>query len=155
MRRVQGVLPGPECVPGDGGAIESLKPSTRRRFAAEHKLPDAIMYYSIRTFAPPEHICTLLRGSYSKLSEIDPRNDGQMLFYDQIISGGALLGFVKSDHWAVALPLTRLHPSLAPDWLDRNDFPREILFEAVIRHVEEQLAITPDGFPELQSAFGR
>lgn len=132
-------LPGSQCEEGDGGAIESLKPSTRRRFTAIHKLPEGIRYYSLGTFARREQISTLLRGSYDKLSEIDPRNDGQMLFYDQIIPGGALLGFVKSDHWAVALPVSREHPNLAAHLVDRNAFPREIVLEAVVRHVEEQL----------------
>ena len=96
-------------------------------------------FYSLGTFAQRNDISTLLQGSYDQLAKIDPRNDSQVLFYDQIIVGGSLLGFVNSDHWAVALPLSREHPSLAPDLIDRNEFPREILLEAVVRHVEEQL----------------
>jgi hypothetical protein len=45
-----------------------------------------------------------LRGIYDELAKIDPRNAGQMLFYDQIIAGGALLGFVAADRCVVALP---------------------------------------------------
>jgi hypothetical protein len=132
-------LPGSECEDEDGGAIESLKPLVRQQFASVHKLPEYVRYYSLGTFAQRNDISTLLHGSYDELAMIDPRNDGQVLFYDQIIAGGSLLGFVKSDHWAVALPLSLEHPSLAPDWIDRNEFPREILLEAVVRHVEEQL----------------
>jgi hypothetical protein len=54
-----------------------------------------------------------------------------------------LLGFVKSDHWAVALPLTRQHPNLAPDLLNHNEFPREVLLESAVRFVEERLLSEP------------
>jgi len=137
-------VPGSECEEGDGGAIESLKPSTRRRFTSTHPLPDGIRYYSLGTFAPRESISTPLRGGYDQLSAIDPRNDGQMIFYDQIIPGGALLGFVKSDHWAAAMPVSRVYPDLAPYVVDRNAFPREVVLEASVRHVEEQLLTSHD-----------
>lgn len=132
-------FPGSECEDEDGRAIESLKPSVRRQFASAHKLPAHVRYYSLGTFAHRNNISTLLRGSYDELAQIDPRNDSQVLFYDQIIPGGSLLGFVNSDHWAIALPLSREHPTLVPVLIDHNEFPREILLEAVVRHVEEQL----------------
>ncbi len=138
-------LPGSECKEGDGGALESLKPSTRRQFASIHKLPEGIRYYSLGTFAPREKISAPLRGGYDELSKIDSRNDGQMLFYDQIIPGGALLGFVKSDHWAVAMPVSIEHPTLGPYVIDRNEFPREVVLEAAVRLVEEQLLTSPAG----------
>lgn len=143
MLSLVGYLPGSNCADGGGGAVESLKPSVRRSFAANHPLPQGVAFYSLGTFAPPEDISTLLRGSYDELSRIDPRNDGQMLFYDQVIPGGALLGFVRSDHWAVALPFARAHPNLAPGLIDRNGFPREVLLEAAVRHVEERLPVAP------------
>ena len=140
-------LPGSQCGAGDGGALDSLKPSTRRDFARTHELPRKVRYYSLATFAQREQISFGLRGSYDDLAKIDPRNDSQMLFYDQIIAGGALLGFVNADHWAVALPISRERPGLAATLVNRNEFPREILLEAIIRHVEEQLlAIPPRGF---------
>jgi hypothetical protein len=84
-----------------------------------------------------------LRGSYDELAEIDPRNDSQMLFYDQIIAGSVLLGFVNADHWAVALPISRERPATAATVINRNEFPREILLEAIVRHIEEQLMAMP------------
>jgi hypothetical protein len=136
-------LPGSQCEEGDGGAIESLKPSIRRDFANAHELPGTVQYYSLATFAQREQISFGLRGTYDDLAKIDPRNDSQMLFYDQIIAGGALLGFVNADHWAVALPISRLRPGLAATVINRNEFPREMLLEAVVRHVEERLAMPP------------
>ena len=95
------------------------------------------------TFARREQISFGLRGTYDELAKIDPRNDSQMLFYDQIIAGGALLGFVNADHWAVALPISRQRPGLAATVINRNEFPREILLEAIVRHVEERLLAMP------------
>ena len=132
-------LPGSDCDAGDGGALGSLKPSTRRDFAAAHVLPDTVRYYSVATFAQREQISFVLRGGFDDLSKIDPRNDSQLLFYDQVIAGGVLLGFVNADHWAVALPIARARPALAATLVDRNEFPREVLLEAIVRHVEEEL----------------
>lgn len=136
-------LPGSECGAGDGGAVDSLKPSTRRDFARTHELPETVRYYSLASFAQREQVSLGLRGSYDDLAEIDPRNDSQLLFYDQIIAGGALLGFVNADHWAVALPISRDRPVLAATVINRNEFPREVLLEAIVRHVEEQLLAMP------------
>ena len=113
-------------------------------------------YYSLATFAQREQISFGLRGGYDDLAKIDPRNDSQMLFYDQIIAGGALLGFVNADHWAVALPISRERPGLAATLVNRNEFPREILLEAIVRHVEEQLlAMPPRGFESASRLRGR
>ena len=136
-------LPGSECGAGDGGAVDSLKPSTRRDFARAHELPETVRYYSLASFAQREQISLGLRGGYDDLAKIDPRNDSQVLFYDQIIAGGALLGFVNADHWAVALPISRKRPGLAATLVNRNAFPREVLLEAIVRHVEEQLLAMP------------
>ena len=149
-------LPGSECGAGDGGALDSLKPSTRRDFARMHELPGTVRYYSLASFAQREQISFGLRGSYDDLAKIDPRNDSQLLFYDQIIAGGALLGFVNADHWAVALPISRDRPALAATLVNRNEFPREILLEAIIRHVEEQLlAMPPRGLESASSLRGQ
>ena len=72
----------------------------RRDFAGEHNLPGTVQYYALATFAPREQISSGLRGTHDDLAKIDPRNDSQMLFYDQIIAGGALLGLVNADHRA-------------------------------------------------------
>ena len=136
-------LPGSACDEGDGGALDSLKPSVRRDFASTHTLPKTVQYYSVATFARRELISRGLRGTYDELAYSDSRNDSQMLFYDQIIPGSALLGFVNADHWAVALPISRRRPGLAATVINRNEFPREILLEAIVRHVEERLLTEP------------
>jgi hypothetical protein len=132
-------FPGAECDPGDGGALESLKPEVRKRWLASHSLPDSIRYYSIVTYPDKEHISSMLKSFHRKLSQVDSRNDSQMIFYDQIIPGSVLLGYLNADHWAVAVPINRTHSFLASTFIDKNAFPREILAEAIVRFIEEDL----------------
>ena len=86
-----------------------------------------------------DDISGILQPFYDQLAMIDPRNDSQVIFYDAIIPGSTLLGFVKADHWAVAMPFSRDAPQLSHAVIDKNEFPREVLLEAIIRFVEEKL----------------
>jgi dienelactone hydrolase len=133
-------FPDAECDPGDEGALESLTPEVRKRWLATHSLPGSIRYYSIITYPDAEHISSILKSSYDKLSQVDSRNDSQMIFYDQVIPGSVLLGYVNADHWAVAVPINRNHPFIASHFVDRNAFPREVLAEAIARFIEEDLS---------------
>ncbi|MGD9243266.1 MAG: hypothetical protein PVI34_08080 [Desulfobacterales bacterium] len=132
-------FPDAECNLGDEGALESLKPEVRKRWLANHSLPESIRYYSIVTYPDAEHLSTLLKSSYDKLSQVDSRNDSQLIFYDQVIPGSVLLGYLNADHWAVAVPINRTHSFIGATFVDKNAFPREVLVEAIIRFVEEDL----------------
>jgi len=132
--------PGAQCGTGDGGAIESLRPIVRKKWLAKHSLPRDFPYYSLVTYPKPERISSVLKSSYEKLSSIDARNDSQLLFYDQVIPGSELLGYVNADHWAVSVPIARSHPIIGSTFVDQNDYPREALLEAMLRFVEEDLA---------------
>ena len=132
-------IPLHECPPGVGDAIESLKRSTRLQWLSRNRLPESIKYFSLVAFAGREDISTILLPSYDQLALIDPHNDSQVIFYDAIIPGSTLLGFVKADHWAVAMPFSQDAPQLAAALIDKNEFPREVLLEAIIRIVEENL----------------
>jgi hypothetical protein len=132
-------FPDAECDPGDEGALESLKPEVRRRWLANHSLPESIRYYSIITYPSEEQISSILKYTYKKLSQIDSRNDSQVIFYDQVIPGSVILGYLNADHWALAVPINRSHPFISSTLLDKNAFPREVLLEAIVRYVEEDL----------------
>jgi hypothetical protein len=62
-----------------------------------------------------------------------------MIFYDQVIPGSTVLAYLNADHWAVALPIARSHPAIASALVDKNAFPRELLLEALMRYIEEDL----------------
>ena len=140
-------FPGSHCKAGDGGALESLRPATRKAWLAEHSLPDGINYYSLMAFPEPERISSVLGSSYRKLGKVDARNDSQLIFYDQFIPGSTLVGYLNADHWAVAVPIARSHSTLGSTFVNRNDYPREALFEALLRFIEEDLQETARGNP--------
>lgn len=133
--------PGAQCSIGDSGALESLLPATRRAWLAENSLPDDFPYYSLVTYPKPERISSILQSSYNKLSKLDARNDGQVMFYDQVIPGSTLIAYVNADHWALAVPVARSHSMIGSVFVDKNDYPREALFEALLRFVEEDISV--------------
>ena len=101
-------------------------------------------YYSLVTFPQPERISSILKGSYRKLAKIDPRNDSQMIFYDEFIPGSTLVGYLDADHWALAVPIARTHGVIGSMFVTRNAYPREAMLEALLRFLEEDLG-TPRG----------
>jgi hypothetical protein len=133
-------FPGATCTQGDGGGVESLRTSVRRSWLAANPLPTDLPFYSLVTFPDPERISAVLKSGYRKLSRIDGRNDGQMIFYDQIIPGSTLMGYVNADHWAIALPIARSHERIGSWFATENAYPREALAEAIMRFVEEDLS---------------
>lgn len=132
--------PQAKCSPGDGGAINSLLPDTRKAWLTGHQLPDDIPFYSLVTYPQRDNISSVLKPSYRKLGGLDEPNDGMVRAADQVIPGSTLLGFVNADHWALAVPIDRSHPTLGATLVDDNDYPREALLEAVLRFVEEDLS---------------
>ena len=133
-----------DCVAGDGGAIESLRPAARMRFLATARLPTGVQYFSLVGIVDQAEASWPLRSRWRRLAEIDPRNDGQVLWTDAIIPSSKLLGYVRADHLAIALPFGR-----TPNWLgailDHNAFPREVMLEAIVRTVEECLEAAASG----------
>jgi hypothetical protein len=132
--------PGAKCTPGDGGAIDSLRPATRKTWLAQHPLPPDIPLYSVVAYPQPGRVSAVLKPSYNKLARVDGRNDSQVLFYDQVIPGSTLLGYVNADHWALTVPIARTHHTLGATFVNHNDFPREALLESLLRFIEEDLA---------------
>lgn len=132
-------FPGSACESGDRGAVASLRPATRRAWLASHPLPAGIRYFSLVSFPRPERISSVLKSSYRKLSRVDPRNDSQVIFYDQVIPGSDLIAYVNADHWALVVPIARSKKAIGSIFVTQNAYPREALLEAVLRFVEEDL----------------
>jgi len=129
------------CPDGDGQAIKDLRRSERLTWLSANTLPSSVRYYSVGAFAERKNISLIMRPFYDKLAAVDPRNDGQVIFYDMLIPGSTLLGYLNGDHWAVALPFDREHPHLTATTVTRNAYPREVLLEAIARFVEEDLLV--------------
>jgi hypothetical protein len=133
-------FPGAECDGGDRHAVEALRPDVRKRWLAEHPLPADMRYYSVVTLPDPDRVSGILKPSYRKLRKLDARNDGQVIAADQILPTGKLLAYLNADHWAVALPISRSHPIVGTLLVTDNDYPREALFEAILRFIEDDIA---------------
>ncbi|MBW2429856.1 MAG: hypothetical protein JRF56_12905 [Deltaproteobacteria bacterium] len=139
-------LPLNECEPGDGGAFRSLERPVRLTWMANNPLPTSVKYYSVVSFTDRDRINRWLISGYDMLKRIDPRNDGLLLFSDQVIPGAILLGYVNDDHWEVALPFED-NDSMVSKWISKqNSYPREILLHAIILFVIENLnsSASPD-----------
>ena len=137
------ILPTPSaCSHVNENFLKSISRDRCLHWLAQHwkNMPQGIRYYSLVTFTTPQRMHWFLRMLYAKLAEVEPRNDSHMLIHDQVLPGAKLLGYVNSDHWAVALPFNR---SLRSFWnrllRNHNAFPREVLFEAILRYVEADL----------------
>ena len=130
----------PGCAPGDGGAFTSLQPSQRLNWLIAHPLPQSARYFSLVAFTRSDAVASPLWSFAAALAQIDPRNDGQLLFYDQVIPGATLLGYANADHWAVAIPIEEKRPLLATLVTGHNWYPRDVLVEAIVLYTAEQLA---------------
>lgn len=124
---------------GDRAGYRTLKPSVQMPWLASHPLPGHIKYFSLASFTDRENISSILTDGYDRLSQINPKNDGQLIFYDQILPGSTLLGYSNADHWAVAWPFTEKASGFASTIATRNVFPRDAMFEAVLLYVRENL----------------
>ena len=60
-------FPGANCSQGDGGALDSLQPETRRTWLAQNPLPDGILYYSLVTFPQPDRMSSVLRKLHQEV----------------------------------------------------------------------------------------
>ena len=132
------VAPG-DCPPGDDRAVMSQERSVRLSWLASHRLPDWVQYFSVVSLTQGGNVNTILREGYDLLKAIDPRNDGALLFYDEVIPGGTLLGYANADHWATAYPLEEKHPTLTKTFFLHNHYPRTALLEAIALYVAEAL----------------
>jgi len=78
--------------------------------------------------------------TFSVLSRIDPRNDGQLLAEDEIIPGGTLLGYANAGHWAVALRVENTMPFWAHRTRACPPYPQDTLLESALLHAQADLS---------------
>lgn len=143
LKWVERRLPLPRCPLHGGAAVESLKPDVRQAFLKDHAPVSGVRYYSLGAAVEAEGMSKGMASAYQALRRIQPLNDGQMLLADQILPGAEVLGVLNGDHIAVGMPFNR-NPSWLGRWvanhvLDRNAFPREVVVEAIVRRVLEDL----------------
>jgi len=132
-----------KCRPGDGGVLDSLSRTRQFQWLATRPLPDHVRYFSLAAFARYEDVQLHQRFTYKLLEPIEPLNDGQLIFLDQLIPGSALLGYVNADHWTVAVPVEEKFSDRDPAQKAENRKLRQLLFEAMILFLAESLNVSP------------
>ncbi|QDV05670.1 hypothetical protein Poly30_11690 [Planctomycetes bacterium Poly30] len=130
-------LPLPGLGFGDGLALRDLSREHLASWWAGRALPHSIRYASVLAVPEPERVSRVLQPGWRRLSEVDPRNDSQVLAPDSLLPGSELLAIINADHWAAALPIQERMPWVAKHFVTRNDFPRHALLRSMIDHVSD------------------
>ena len=121
-----------DCTLGDGQGIESMSPAVRQAFLKQHPAP-LVPTYSVVAYSQRRDTSRILQPTWDILSEVGKAEDSQMIAAEAVYPSGTYLGLVKRDHWAIAIPF---ESSLL---INKNDFPRPQLFEAILRFVVADL----------------
>lgn len=128
-------VPLPGCATGNGADVESLRREHRHAWWQAHHATLRVPLYALVATARPDRVSAPLRSAYAMLSATSADNDGQLLATDALMPGGALLGYVNADHWAVAIPLSHL-PLMGSMFID--DVPRADLVLAAVQVIAHQ-----------------
>lgn len=130
-------FPWSHCAAGTGAELRDLRREPRLDWWRYHSGAVSVPIFSIVAVPRPDHVSPMLAAMHDRLSEVDPRNDGQLLWYDAIAPHGSLLGYVNADHWTIAIPFKN-HVPLA-SVLFSDDVPRSALVAAAIDVVDRTL----------------
>ena len=119
---------------GTGAEIDDLRREPRLAWWRCYGAGIGIPLFSLVAVPRPEHVSPMLSAMHARLAASDPRNDGQLLWYDAIAPLGSLLCYVNADLWTIAIDFNHQVPLMAG--LFRDDVPRSALVEAAIEVVD-------------------
>jgi hypothetical protein len=137
-RRWLSGLPLISCDSGSGAELADLRRDVRLEWWRQNRAAISLPIFLLVTAPRRERVSPLLVGTYRELAQTEPRNDGMLFWYDQLVPRSSLLGYVNADHWSVAIPLSQ--ELRAADFLFYDDaVPRTVLVEAAIEVVDEAL----------------
>ena len=126
-----------KCEKGQGEGVHDLRRDVRVAWWVENGRKIDVPLYSIVGLPEKDRISPIMAASHKALSDIDARNDCQLLWTDAVAVPGALLGYVNADHWALAMRLSQAYPVLASQFID--DVPRGAVLGAAIAVVVRDL----------------
>jgi hypothetical protein len=130
-------LPIPGCDRGTGEEVNDLRRDVRLEWWRRNRSAIAVPIFSLVAVPRADRISPILKRTHEKLSGIDSRNDGQLLWYDAIVTRGYLLGYVNADHLAVAIAASQQSPALS--FLFKDNVPRPTLVRAAIEVAAETI----------------
>jgi hypothetical protein len=131
-------FPLPGCARGSGDEIADLRPDARIAWWQDHGASVTVPIFTLVAAPQPDRVSPATRATYNELAKIDPRNDGKLLWQDQIPPRSHLLGYVNADHWSIAVPVLKEAPKAS--FLFRDTAPRTALAQAAIEVVAATLA---------------
>lgn len=130
-------LPLQGCAAGDGSELDDLRREVRHRAWLAQRERIRVPLFSLVAVPEQRRVSALLAPAHAQLSELDPYNDGQMLWTDALATPGTLLGYVNADHWGLAMNLSEALPGLG--WLIEDQLPRGDLLAAALQVVAARL----------------
>jgi len=130
-------LPIPGCDRGTGEEVQDLRRDVRLEWWRRNRSAITVPIFSLVAVPKADRVSPVLKRTYAKLAAIDPRNDGQLLWYDAVVTRGYLLGYVNADHLAIAIPASQQIPALS--FLFKDNVPRLALVRAAIEVAAETL----------------
>ena len=131
-------LPIPGCDRGTGEEVHDLRRDVRLEWWRRNRSAITVPIFSVVAVPRADRVSPVLKQTYAKLAAIDPRNDGQLLWSDALVTRGYLLGYVNADHLAVAIPASQQIPALS--FLFKDNVPRAALVRGAIEVAAETLA---------------
>jgi hypothetical protein len=134
-------LPIPGCDRGTGEEIHDLRRDVRLEWWRRNRSAITVPIFSVVAVPRANRVSPVLKPMHTKLSSIDPRNDGQLLWYDAVAPLGYLLGYVNADHVAIVVPASQQMPALS--FLFKDNVPRLALVKGAIEVAAETLASLP------------
>jgi hypothetical protein len=137
-----GPRPVATCDAGTGQELDDLRRDVRLEWWRRHRAAISLPIFLLVTAPRRDRVSPLLAAMYRELAQTEPRNDGMLFWYDQLVSRASLLGYVNADHLVGGRPA---EPGLrAMDFLFYDDaVPRTLLVQAAIDVVDEALRQGP------------
>ena len=127
-----------DCKGDLSAGFRSLRKSVREAFLADY--PDPLVpTYSLVAASDRTNTSKALLETWQLLSSFGIPQDGQLTKDEAIVPGAKMLGILKGDHFAVALPFDKSQDSTIASFMGGNPYPRSALLEALIRFVLEDL----------------
>jgi hypothetical protein len=122
------------CARGSGDEVDDLRRDVRLEWWRRHGPGVTMPIFALVTTPRRERISPLLWPVYRMLARVEPRNDGHVIWYDQIPPGARLLGFLDADHWTVATPYATELP--LGSVLFHESVPRLLVIQAALEVVD-------------------
>jgi hypothetical protein len=137
-RAVGAPFPLPGCAPGTGEELVDLQPDVRIAWWQQHGESITVPVFALVAAPEPDRVSPATRATYRQLAKVDARNDGKLLWQDQIPPRSYLLGYVNADHWSIAVPVATGMPKAS--FLFRDETPRAALVAGALDVVARTLA---------------